>query len=357
MRPWGRVLVAVPLALIVLICLADLLAPSSVQLGSLLVIAPALTAAFTGPRLTALVGALAVGALEVIDGTRAGLTTANHMAQLLALVALSALMVGVSYVRERRAHQLLRTRSVSETAQRVLLRPPRPRIGPLRVAWLYLAAEDEAQIGGDLFATARGPGLSTRVVIGDVRGSGITSMGEASVVLGAFREGAHRHASLPGLATALEDSVCRETEEVSDTRPDPGEHFVTALLLDIPDHDPKVSMVSCGHPPPLLVHDRRVSVLDPTTRTPPLGLCVPAAPHRTDTYAFETGDIILLYTDGVIEARSPAGDFYPLAERLGALTATTPDTLLRDIHRDLLRHIGGEPTDDTALLAIQRLPD
>ncbi|MGW2727229.1 hypothetical protein [Streptomyces sp. NPDC001494] len=68
---------------------------------------------------------------------------------------LSALVVFVCYVRERHARELSRLRSVAEMAQRAFLRPPPRRIGPLRVAWLYLAAEDEAQIGGDLLAVAR----------------------------------------------------------------------------------------------------------------------------------------------------------------------------------------------------------
>ncbi len=106
---------------------------------------------------------------------------------------LSALVVFITYVRERRARELSRVRSVAETAQRILLRPPPRRIGPLRVAWLYLAAEDEAQIGGDLLAIARADNPCTRVLIGDVRGHGLASIGEASVVMGAFREGAHRY--------------------------------------------------------------------------------------------------------------------------------------------------------------------
>ncbi|MET7795041.1 hypothetical protein ABZV25_15040 [Micrococcus luteus] len=143
---------AIPLALIVVITVVDLHSPTSVHLGPLLVIAPALTASLAGPRLTAFVGVLAVAAQVFIAVFHGGLTTANHVSQIIALTVLSALVVFVCHVRERRARELSRARSVAETAQRVLLRPPPRRIGPLRVAWLYLAAEDETQIGGDLFA-------------------------------------------------------------------------------------------------------------------------------------------------------------------------------------------------------------
>ncbi|MFE7404408.1 SpoIIE family protein phosphatase, partial [Streptomyces sp. NPDC057557] len=67
-------------------------------------------------------------------------------------------------------------------------------------------------------------------------------------------------------------------------------------------------------------------------------------------------DMLVLYTDGVIEARSPSGAFYPLAERVASFPATNPDTLLHHIHRDLLDHVGGHLADGAALLVIERTP-
>jgi len=219
------------------------------------------------------------------------------------------------------------------------------------------AAEDEAQIGGDLFATARGLDPCTRVIMGDVRGKGVGAIGEVSVVLGAFREGAHRCPTLGELVTALEESVGRDLEDVADVESDIGEHFITALMLEIPDHDGTAEFINCGHPPPLLIHSRHVTTLDFEHSSPPLGMGgLPAADQHTDSIAFGPGDILLLYTDGVIEARSPSGEFYPLAQRLDSMSGSTPDALLREIQRDLISHVGREPDDDVALLAIQRLP-
>jgi serine phosphatase RsbU (regulator of sigma subunit) len=358
-QPSGRRgLVVIPFVLIAVITALDLSVPTDIHLGPLLVIAPALTASLAGPRLTALAGGLAVAAEVLIGVFHGGVGTANHMAQIIALFVLSALVVLVSFVRERRDRELSRARSVAATAQHVLLRPPPRRIGPLRVAWLYLTAEDEAQIGGDLFATARAAHPSTRVIIGDVRGKGLASIGEASMVLGSFREGAHRDSALSDLVAALEDSVCRNLEEVADTEHDPGEHFITALVVEIPDEGPRAEMINCGHPPPLLVRDHQVEVLDAHRPAPPLGICgLPThAGFRTDAFTFEPGDMLVLYTDGVIEARSPTGDFYPLAERIPFLPTTGPDALLHHIHRDLLAHTGGPPADDVALLIIECAP-
>ncbi|MET9074770.1 PP2C family protein-serine/threonine phosphatase [Streptomyces sp. NPDC004232] len=353
----GRGLLVIALALIVAITVTDIGIGTSVHLGPLLVIAPTLTASFAGPRLTALVGALAQAALVIISVFHGGLTTTNHVAQLIALAVLSALVVFITYVRERRARELSRVRSVAETAQWILLRPPPRRIGPLRVAWLYLAAEEEAQIGGDLLAVARADHPCTRVLIGDVRGHGLASIGEASVVMGAFREGAHRYDTLPELVTAVEDSVCRNLEEVADTAHDVDEHFITAIMVDIPDQGPQAELLNCGHPPPLLVRGDQVTVLYSRRPAPPLGLCALCVrKDSTDPFTLEPGDMLLLYTDGVIEARSPAGAFYPLAERVAAFPPSSPDALLHHIHRDLLAHTGGRLTDDAAFLIIERTP-
>ncbi|MER5850966.1 PP2C family protein-serine/threonine phosphatase [Streptomyces sp. NPDC002012] len=349
---------AVPFALIVTIAALDIYTGRDIQLGPLLVIAPALTASLAGPRLTAVAGVLAVAAQVFIAVFLGQLATTNRIAQIIALAGLSALAVFMRFVRERRDRALSRARSVAEAAQRVLLRPPPRRIGPLQVAWLYMAAEDEAEIGGDLFAFARATHAATRVVIGDVRGHGLAAIGEASLVLGAFREGAHRYATVPGLVTALEDSVSRSLEDVADTEHDAGEHFITCLVLEIPDDDLSAAeMINCGHPPPLLVHDQQVTVLYARQPLPPLGVCErPIEDDRVDPFAFTGGDMLVLYTDGVIEARSPSGAFYPLAERVASFPATNPDTLLHHIHRDLLAHIGGRPADDAALLVIERTP-
>ncbi|BBB00149.1 putative integral membrane protein [Actinacidiphila reveromycinica] len=352
--------IVVPLALVVLIAVADAVSPKEVYLSPMLVIAPALTASFAGPRRTAVIALVALGAqILAATVTKRG-STQMHVWPLVALVVLSVLLVFFSYVRERRGRQLSRVRLVAETAQRVLLRPPPERVGPLRIAWLYLAAEDDAQIGGDLFAvTRRRPDVS-RVLIGDVRGKGLPAIAEASAVLGSFRETARYCETLPALVEALEERVTRDMEEVAESRQDPGEHFTTALVLELPDDGGPARMASCGHPPPVVIGaDGRITEPDCTAPSPPLGSgLLPAVGVHADEVAYGDGDTLLLYTDGLIEARSRQGVFYPLAERLATFPpALGPESLLLHLREDLLHHTGGRLADDAALLAVTRLPD
>ncbi|MER6350885.1 PP2C family protein-serine/threonine phosphatase [Streptomyces sp. NPDC001634] len=357
-QPWlsSHALLLLPLALIVVITVVDIRSPADIHLGPALVIAPALTPSFAGPRMTGLVGALAVAAQVIIAVFHGGLTTANHIVQIVTLAVLSVLVVIYSVIRERRRAQLAQIRSVAEAAQHVLLWPLPEQIGPLRVASLYLAAEDEAQIGGDLYATDRMDG-AVRVMIGDVRGKGLSAIGEAALLLGAFREATHRHTSLPELAAALEQSGSRYLADFEPAE-EVDERFATALLVEIPDEDPTTRMTSCGHPPPLLLSPGHVVTVPSLHPAPPLGVgWAGLGDYTLDVFSFEAGDTLLLYTDGVVEARDAGGRFYPLAERVAQWTEASPEALMHHLRRDLLAHTGGRLGDDAALIALHRTPD
>ncbi|MEU0368837.1 PP2C family protein-serine/threonine phosphatase [Streptomyces sp. NPDC006283] len=348
-------MMAFPIALIVAILVVDVLAPPDIHLGPLLVAAPAITASFAGPRQTGLVAALAVVAQTVIAVLRERdeLFSANHQAQIAALVLVGSSLVIFCVVRERRARELTQVRYVSETAQRVVLRPLPKQIGPLRVASLYLAAEAEAQIGGDLYAAAR-TSSGTRLIIGDVRGKGMTAVGDAALLLGAFRAAAHRQATLTELVTYLDRSVCWGLTEPGESDRT-GETFITAVILDIFDHDGKVDLIDCGHPPPVVLRNGRPTTIDSHQPAPPLGLGELAHPrYHVDSFTFEEGDLLLLYTDGALEARDSTGAFYPLTERIAGWAESNPDAFLRRLRRDLLDHVGGHLGDDAAMIAIER---
>ncbi|MGI5441270.1 PP2C family protein-serine/threonine phosphatase [Streptomyces shenzhenensis] len=358
-QPWqsSQALLLLPLALIAVITGVEVHSPEDFHLASALVIAPALTASFAGPRTTAAVGALTVVAQGLIGLLHGELATANRIVQLITLTVLSVLVVIYCAIRDRRHAQLVRVRSVAEAAQHVLMWPLPERMGLLRIASLYLAAEDEAQIGGDLYAATRAFG-GVRVLIGDVRGKGLSAIGEAATLLGAFREAAHRRPVLTDLAESLEQSVQRYAADFEPPE-EAGERFATALLVEIPDGYPVVRMATCGHPPPLLLcQGRRVTV--PTLHpSPPLGvqgigLEPGPAGRELDEIPFEPGDTLLLYTDGVIEARDADGRFYPLAERVARWCDAPPDTLVQHVQHDLVAHTGGRLDDDAAVVALHR---
>jgi hypothetical protein len=355
-------LVLIPLVLIALIAVGDILSPADIHLGPLLVVAPAITASFAGPRLTAAIGALSVATLMIIGVERGVFTTENIQVQLASLTAISAFVVIFNHLRERSQSELVRVRTVSEAAQQVLQGPLPDRIGPLRVASSYRAVAADARVGGDLFAAAR-TGASTRLIIGDVRGKGLATLGDTALLLGAFRAAAHQQAPLPTLAAYLEGSVSWGLAEFAgDGGRDPeglevGEGFVTAVIVDIRDDEPLLTVINCGHPPPVLLSQGRVTTLDVCQPAPPLGLSslVDTGYSATD-FRFDDGDLLLLYTDGISEARDAEGVFYPLPSRLALLGGdrSDPAGLLAAVNVDLDEYVGGPLLDDAAMIAVVR---
>nr|WP_245694283.1 PP2C family protein-serine/threonine phosphatase [Streptomyces abyssalis] len=350
-------MLTVPVAFLVIVAVADVIAPAHIHLGPLLVAAPAITASFAGPWATGMIAVLAVVAQSVIGvlRDRDEIFSANHQAQIAALVLVGASLVGYCIVRERRSRELSKVRQVAETAQQLALRPLPERIGPLRIASLYVAAEAEARIGGDLYAAAR-TSSSTRLIIGDVRGKGMSAVGDATLLLGAFRAAVRHREGMAETAALLDESVTWNLADPVGAEPSQ-ETFITASLLDIPDEDSRCDMVVCGHPPPLLLRKGGVMTLEPDRPAPPLGLGgMITADYHVDGFELEAGDLLLLYTDGITEARDSSGRFYPLAERITEWSVSGPDALLQRLRRDLRHHVGGPLDDDAAVIAIERLP-
>jgi serine phosphatase RsbU (regulator of sigma subunit) len=176
------------------------------------------------------------------------------------------------------------------------------------------------------------------------------------MLLGAFREAAHHHTTLPDLAAALEQSTTRYLADFEPAE-EAGERFTTSLFVEVPDQDSSTMLTSCGHPAPLLLRADGTVTTPCVHPAPPLGVGLPIADgHSVDTLAFQAGDTLLLFTDGVIEARDTFGRFYPLPDRVARWTSCGPRDLLHKIRRDLLSYVGGRLTDDAALVALQRKP-
>jgi len=353
-REWGGALLLVPLGLLVGVVVTDLLTPPDFHLAPFLAVAPALTAVFAGPRATAVMGALALLALVIVALARHALSTEDVYVQLCGLALIAAFMVFFRVVGDRRNAQLFQSRTVASVAQEVLLRPLPGRSGPLSIASLYLAAEREATMGGDFYGAAR-TDASTRLLCGDVRGSGLPAVREASSLLGAFRAASHQQTSLPRLAKYLDDMLRWDAAQWSGGEvPAEVESFATGVLLDVPDDGSFAGIVSLGHPPPLLVRGGRVTLVESDAALPfGLGSLKSVTAYDETKFGFDSGDLLLLYTDGVTEARDGSGAFYPLVERIASWHSAGPAELLRRLRADLMDFVGGRLRDDAAAVAIR----
>ena len=258
--------------------------------------------------------------------------------------------------------------SVAEAAQRALLRPLPRQVGPLELGVVYLAAAAEARVGGDLYEVTRTQ-FGIRLIVGDVRGKGLDAVEIAADVLGVFREVAHEVYTLAEVARRIDASLARRPAA-------PLEEFVTAVLAEIDPAAGSLTIYNCGHPPPLVLSPggngpgreraRRGSDGQGPAgrlRVTPVDVPAPALPLRLmslgdtsgaeRTVPLQPGDALLLYTDGVTEARDARREFYPLEERVAEVAARAggPDgDLLDRLRDDLVRYVGAPLDDDAALL-------
>ncbi|MGA5705767.1 PP2C family protein-serine/threonine phosphatase [Streptomyces cellulosae] len=255
------------------------------------------------------------------------------------------------FARER--EQLRTSRQVAEAVQRAMLPTVPERARGLAMATRYQAAEEEALIGGDLYAVHDTPhGL--RLVIGDVRGKGTRAVSMVNTLLGVFHAAALQLPDLPSVVQAAEiqvqDLKSREEEM-------PFEDFVTAVFVEILPDRSAFRMANRGHPTPLLVHDGRVTALEPKEPSLPLGLGDLAGPVvPVDRYDLPPGATLVLFTDGIIEARDRTGAFFDPVPPLTCPLPPDPGAILDAMLAALFRHTD-ELGDDAAALAVTRLPD
>ncbi|MBT2385091.1 PP2C family protein-serine/threonine phosphatase [Streptomyces sp. ISL-11] len=314
--------------------------------------APMAAAALLSLRATILAG-IAACATDLLLLTHFGfIEDSGGRSELAAVATVSAIAVVVNRLMYYSDVRLQSARNVALAVQRAVLPQPPASIGTLRTAVRYQSAVKDAQIGGDLYGVQNTP-YGVRCLVGDVRGKGLEAVQAVAVALGVFREAADEEPTLLGVAVRLERALLREKERREGLERIEG--FVTGVLAEIPHSGDTLRLVNRGHPAPLLLRGGQVHSVEPSEPALPLALTEPGFDEgRTDMVAFPPGTTLLLYTDGLTEARNRAGVFYDPAARLTGHDFPGPDALLDALLADVAHHAGGRITDDMALLAVTR---
>ncbi|MEV3984662.1 PP2C family protein-serine/threonine phosphatase [Nonomuraea sp. NPDC049758] len=236
--------------------------------------------------------------------------------------------------------ELSRVRQIAELAQQAIVRPLPPRLGGMSLAVHTRSATDQALIGGDLHDALVAPS-GVRLIVGDVKGKGMEAVRLSAVVLASFRRHAPDAPDLVTLVTALDADLVPYLGE---------EDFVTVLLAEFVPGE--VRLVNCGHPAPLRI-GHRLEALEPPEPSPPLGL---GPEPRMRRAGLGLSQRLLLYTDGLSEARDADGVEFPLDQHVRhALAAPGLDHALPNL-LDLLDEHAGDLRDDLTLVLVQPVP-
>ncbi|NBE82432.1 PP2C family protein-serine/threonine phosphatase [Micromonospora rubida] len=337
LSPGSRAGLGAALALLAIISAVELADGRPAHYIALMVAAPFLAAALASWRVVLGVGAVAtaIGSTFALMEPTTSLVTAVNVAGIALATAIAGVVAGV---RERQAEQIAELSKLAAVAQQAVLRPLGPQVGTLAVAGRYISSTATAEIGGDLYEAIDTP-YGVRMIIGDVRGKGLDAVRLASIVLGSYRHVAYERADLRAVVTDLDRAVARNVGD---------EDFVTAALVE--ERGGTLTIVNCGHPAPLLLRRGAVIPLEPPAPAPPLGF-MPVVRPRVER--LEPGDRLLLFTDGLGEARRD-GEFFPTADRAWRLLGHgTVGDGLASLETALVEWVHGRLDDDIALVLME----
>jgi hypothetical protein len=266
--------------------------------------------------------------------------TAQQVVRFAGVVLVGGAAVVIAEVRTRREAEYERVSHIAEAAQRVILPVLPDTAGEVLVQSRYNSASRDALVGGDLYDCSL-IGGRVRFLIGDARGKGIGAVEQAARVIRAFRQSSGMLDDLGELAHDMDEYLQNFLDD---------EGFVTALLVDVTTPGTLV-LASCGHPPPLLVRRDGSAELLELPPGLPLGLGDSAVPV---SFPWNPGDRLLLYTDGLSEARDADGTFLAPVD-LAPTLASQPldealDRVLEQARRHVLDHL---LSDDLALVLLE----
>lgn len=216
--------------------------------------------------------------------------------------------------------------------------PQRPA---LEMASCFLPANED--VGGDFFVVA-GRGDCTVFVLGDVVGRGIDAAMRASYVRTLLASIIRFEQDPARVLTLTNEALMVDRSERVD--------FITAVCLTFTPAAGEVTWALAGHPVPLRLDDGMPA--GPHALSPPLGVMDDLAAENRSA-GLPPGEGLLLYTDGVVEARR-GSDFYGdarLSATVSSMRGADPAELVKGIRTDVQRFAGTEFNDDVCMLAMR----
>lgn len=238
-----------------------------------------------------------------------------------------------SYVRESR---------IADVLQKSFLTSLSLKTERFEIAQVYQPASDEALVGGDFYDVFELTNNKIGLVIGDVSGKGLTAAVHTAMVryaLRAYAEEGHSPKAIMQLLNCLVGKYMG------------GDAFVTMFFGLLDTETGLLVYASAGHEPPIYMCDS-VGLTLPATG-PALGAGIDLD-YEEGTLKLEKGCTLLLYTDGISEARR--GDEFlgveGIAERLLTCKEAASGDVARCIHNAAIDFAGGELRDDAAILSV-----
>jgi serine phosphatase RsbU (regulator of sigma subunit) len=286
-----------------------------------------------------------LGVVDFVLHDRAVMGQDQFQTRLEMIAGLVGHLITVTEPRGDHLQRMRRSRPMSTASELLLTVLPPLTVSSEQVV-IGAVLEPCYEVGGDGYDYAF-DGTSSQVLVLDAVGRGLKACLACVVVVSAVRAARRGGHDLREQARAADAALL---EQFDDAR------FATAVLGELDTGTGRLRYLNAGHPPPLLLRAGRMVRELGGGRRMPLGL--DDQDIELGEEALEPGDRLLIYTDGVTEARGANGEPFgldrlvALAERHDADGLPAPETLRR-LSRAVAAHLDGPPVDDATLLLLE----
>ncbi len=280
--------------------------------------------------------ATVVGALVFVNEVGSRVFDDNDLAIAVEVGRRAALAIENARVADERAR-------VADALQRELLPPSLPRMPGWEVATMYEPAGEINEVGGDFYEVFPVEG-GWAVVLGDVSGKGAAAAAVTAEARHTIRTAGTLVAD-PVAGLHLLDSALRGRDDVA---------LCSVAMVVLPDASgatAEVLVYLAGHPHPILLRGNRA---EPVGRPGPLLGVVDEPTWVPSAVTIEAGDQLVLYTDGVIEARGGSGERFGSDRLRAGLAGCEAPELAVERVRGALSDFGAHARDDDAALVVIR---
>src|SRR6266851_4221344 len=244
---------------------------------------------------------------------------------------------------QQQRDDLLKDLELAAQVQRLFLPLGKPAIAGLEIAGMMLPARG---VGGDYYDYIPIDAHTTQIVIADVAGKGVSAALLMSATAAAMRLEANRDRNM----LQEVDRLNTEIGAISDP-----ERYVTLLVAEIDTHKRIVRYVNCGHNPALLFRAKTGTLIRMQSSCPPIGLS-PDEICELASADLTSGDVLVLYTDGVTEAENRLGQEFGM-ERLSATvrrgSSLSAEDLMTNIYNAAADFCGDDFHDDVTILVVK----
>lgn len=243
---------------------------------------------------------------------------------------------------------LRRSRSMT-TASELLWDLVPPQVLATDAFVLAALLEPCYDIGGDAYDYAINQDGTLHLAVFDAMGHGLAAAGVSAFALSVYRN-SRRRGVPPSVMYAEIDAAVFEQY--------PRSRFVTGLIAQLDVASGRLCWISAGHPAPLLLRGGHLIKALEVEPSPPLGMQLATRPPIAGEEWLEPGDMVVLYTDGLTEARRPGGELFTVErlaefiERQAANGMPAPETL-RGLREAIIERGEGALRDDATALLVE----